>query len=165
MSDLSELQSQKATLEHEHASIVSAIHELRERARKVSIEAGTTRRHVEDTEKDFWRNGIAKHQAELLEVQGKLAATNKEIRKAKAGLPIKSLTQIPREVAIKKEPTGVNPNGVVIQASDIKEGHVLFLQFFRQLVIENLDPRLVEVFEKDAHGLVNDYRRMNGEMS
>jgi hypothetical protein len=159
MSDLSQLQRDKAALEREHAGIVSAIHELRERARKVSIEAGMTPRHVEDTEKDFWRNGIAKLQTELMEVQGKIAAINKELRKAKADRPIKTLSQLPRDVAVKTEPASVKSNGASIQTpGDMKEGYVLFLQFFRQLVSENLDPRLVAVFEKDAHGLVDAYR-------
>jgi hypothetical protein len=164
MPDLSQLQHEKSVLEREHAGIVSAIHELRERARKVSIEAGMTRRHVEDTEKDFWRNGIAKLQTELLEVQGRIAAVNKELRKAKADQPIKALSQLPRDVAVKEELADAKPNGAVIQTpGDMKEGYALFLQFFRQLVVENLDPRLVEVFEKDAHGLVNDYRRVHKE--
>jgi predicted RNase H-like nuclease (RuvC/YqgF family) len=165
MSDLAELQHQKSVLEREHSGIVSAIHELRARAKQKSIEAATTRSPLPETEIAFWRNGIAKLQTELMAVQTKLAAVNKELRKAQADQPIKTLSQLPR-VAVKEESAGVKPNGAVIQApGDIKEGYALFLQFFRQLVVENLDPRLVEVFEKDAHGLVNDYRRMHKEKS
>ena len=167
MSDLAELQHEKTRLESERDRIVGAIRELRERARKVSIEASVTRRHIADAEKDFWRDGIAKAQAELMAAQARLGVVGKELRKVKADQPIRTLSQLPRSVAVKAEPDkALNSNGVGVQAPDsLKEGHVLFLQFFHQLVVENLDPRLVEVFEKDAHGLVNEYRRMHQEPS
>lgn len=162
MSDLPQLQHQKSVLESEHAGIVSAIHELRQRARQKSIEASATRTPLPEPEIQYWKTNIAKNQTELMAVQTKLAAVNKELRKAQADQSIKTLSQLPR-VAVKEESAGVKPNGAVIQAhSDIKEGYALFLQFFRQLVVENIDPRLVEVFEKDAHNLVNDYRRQHG---
>jgi predicted RNase H-like nuclease (RuvC/YqgF family) len=164
MSDLSQLQHDKSALERERAGIVEKIHELRTRARQKSIEASATRQPLPETEIAHWQNGIKRHQAELMEVQAKIAAVNRELRKTKADQPVKTLSQLPRDVAVKAESAGDKPNGAIIQApGDIKEGYALFLQFFRQLVVENIDPRLVEVFEKDAHGLVNDYRRMHKE--
>jgi hypothetical protein len=166
MSDLSQLQRDKSALEHECDSITAAIRELRQRARQKSLEASTTRMPLPETEVAFWQKGIKEYQAKLMVAQGKLAAVNKELRRAKADRPIKTLSQLPRDVAVKETLTVAKPNGVGIQPpGDMKDGHVLFLQFFRQLVVENLDPRLVEVFEKDAHSLVNDYRRMNQEKS
>jgi hypothetical protein len=38
-----------------------------------------------------------------------------------------------------------------------------YLQFFHQIVAENIDPRLVAVFERDTHALVSDYCRMYGK--
>ena len=169
MSDLAELLREKARLENERDRIVAAIHELRSRARQKSLEASSTRVPLAQTEIEFWKFGIAKHQAELLAVQAKLGEVNKELRKGKPEHPhrLRTLSQCPSEVAVKGGPGGaLNSNGSGIQAPcDLKEGHVLFLQFFHQLIIENIDPRLVEVFEKDAHGLVNDYRRMHQEKS
>jgi predicted RNase H-like nuclease (RuvC/YqgF family) len=161
MSDLSQLQHDKFALESEHAVIVEKIHELRTRARQKSIEASATRQPLPEAEIAHWQNGIKRHQVELMEVQAKIAAVNRKLRKAK---PIKTLSQLPCDVAVKAATAGAKPNGAVIQApGDMKEGYALFLQFFRQLVVENIDPRLAEVFEKDAHGLVNDYRRMHKE--
>ena len=119
------------------------------------------------SEIEFWKSGIAKHQAGLMEIQKKIGEVNKALRKGKPEHPhrLRTLSQLPHDVAGKDILGGAKdtlPNGAGIQApGEVKEGHVLFLQFFRQLVAKNIDPRLVEVFEKDAHGLVND-RRMHG---
>jgi hypothetical protein len=147
-------------LRREQSIIVAAIDELRERARKVSIEASVTRRHVEDAEKDFWRDGIAKLQAELLEVQAKIAATNKELRKAKAAQPLKTLSQLPRGVAVKSEPPGrkgQEHNG------EVKPGRILYLEFFLQICAEGLDPRQFAAFESGAHQLVDEFRKTHGK--
>jgi hypothetical protein len=166
MSDLPQLQHEKSVLEREHAGIVEAIHELRARARQKSIEASATRQPLPESEIQYWKSNIARCQSELMATQSKLASVNKAIRAAQADQPIKTLSQLPREVAVKTEPDGAKPNGTVIQTpGDIKEGYALFLQFFRQLVVENIDPRLVEVFEKDAQSLVNAYRKVHGKES
>jgi chromosome segregation ATPase len=97
MSDLAQLQHEKSVLERKHASIVGVIHELRQRARQKSIEASATRQPLPEAEIAHWQNGIKRHQAELMEVQAKIAEVNKELRKAKADQPIKTLSQLPRD--------------------------------------------------------------------
>jgi predicted RNase H-like nuclease (RuvC/YqgF family) len=161
---IGKLEHELSVLQREHKSIVASIHELRQEARKESIEAASCRQGVPEAKIKAWRDGIAKLQSELLEVQARIATVNKEQRQARSKEPIKALSQLPRDVAAVKEPAGIKPNGDAVQSpNSLKEGHILFLQFFRQLVTENIDPRLVEVLEKDAHGLVNDYRRMHKE--
>lgn len=160
MADLSQLQHEFSALEREHAGIVEAIHTLRARARQKSIEAAATRSPLPETEIAFWREGIARHQAELMEVQAKIAAVNKELRKAKSDQPIKALSQLPRDVAVQSVPP---PRKDPKHNGEIKPGRVLFLEFFLQLSAEGLDPRQFAAFECGAHQLVDEYRRAHKE--
>jgi hypothetical protein len=161
MSDLSQLQHELSVLEREHKKTVEAIHELREWTRTVSIEASVTRRHVEDSEKAFWRDGIARHQTELMAAQAKIAAVNKALREAKADSPpIRTLSQLPREVAINSAPPQCKSpqhNG------ETKPGRILFLEFFLQLCEEGLDPRQFRAFTDGAHQLVAEFKKTHGE--
>jgi hypothetical protein len=161
---LPELLAERSRLEKEHRGILEQIHELRKRAKEKTIIASDTRRPLDPTEVEFWQRGIKENQTLLMKVQSELGALNKRIRAAQADQPIKTLSQLPREVAVKEEPAGDKPSSAVIQApGDMKEGYALFLQFFRQLVVENIDPRLVEVWERDAHNLVNAFRETHAK--
>ena len=164
MSDLHELLADRTRLEKEHRGILDQIRELRKRAKEKTIIASDTRQPIDPTEVEFWQRGIRENQALLMKAQAELGSLNKRIRAAQADQPIKALAQLPREAAVKEEPA--KPKDVVIQTpGDIKEGYALFLQFFRQLVVENIDPRLVAVLERDAHALVNAYRAVNRKES
>ena len=134
-------------------------------ARRTAIESAACRQHIQQAAIDRWQHSVKENQDQLMKVQAEIAAINKKLRSLRNNTrSLKTLSQLPRDVAVKEEPAGTKPNGAVIQApGDIKEGYALFLQFFRQLVVENIDPRLVEVFERDAHALVNDYRRVHKE--
>src|SRR5262249_52177001 len=75
---LGELLHEKSVLEREHASITTAIRELRERARAKSITASDTRISLPQSEIEFWQRGIAGYQADLMEIQGRIGALNKQ---------------------------------------------------------------------------------------
>jgi hypothetical protein len=159
MSDLHELLADRTRLEKEHRGILEQIHELRKRAKEKTIIASDTRRPLDPTEVEFWQRGIKENQALLMKVQSELGALNKRIRAAQADQPIKALAQLPRDVST------VNPEVPSDRGRDgvVKPGRVLFLEFFHQLAGENIDPRLVEVLERDAHALVDQYKATHGK--
>jgi hypothetical protein len=153
---IGKLEHEKSVLEREHASIVEAIHELRQRARQKSLEASSTRTPLPETEIAFWKDNIKKSQSELMAVQSKLGAVNKALREAKADQPIRALSQLPREVAVNSAPSQCKDPR---RDGETKPGRVLFLEFFLQLCEEGLDPRLFRAFESGAHQLVDEFKK------
>lgn len=162
---LGELKHSLNVYERERDNLLLAIREARTEARRTAIESAACRQHIEQATIDRWQRAIKERSAELLQVEQKIGGTNKALRalRANGSQPIKALSHLPRDVAVKEEPAKEEPVAAVQSPTSLKEGHILFLQFFRQLAIENIDPRLIKVFDKDAHALVNDYRRMHGE--
>jgi chromosome segregation ATPase len=77
---VAQLQKERAELETECDTIVSAIRDLRQRAREKTIVAQDTRQSLAQSEIDYWQRGIAEHQTRLMNVQGKLGALNKRLR-------------------------------------------------------------------------------------
>jgi hypothetical protein len=156
--NLGELQHELSAYTRERDSLLATIREARTEARQETIHASCCRQPVEKAKIDHWQAQIKDAAAELAAIEQKIGQTNKAVRALKAVKgPIKSLGQIPKGVAVKADPeTPTRVNGEINLLP--KEGHVLFLEFFRQLVAENIDPRMVEVLERDAHSLVNDYR-------
>jgi len=158
-----ELQSTLAELTKERERALSQIHEARMAARRISLESAACHQPVAQATIDKWQRDIKERYAELLAIDGKIGETNKQLRATKAAnnrannrtnnRPIKSFHQLTKEAAASYGPeTGLG----------VKPGRVLFLEFFHQLVGENLDPRMVEVLEKDAHDLVTRYREVHG---
>jgi hypothetical protein len=140
MTDLAELQHELSIYERERDSIVSAIHELRARARKKSIEAAATRSLLPETEIAFWRDGIARHQAELMATQARIAATNKALRQARAANSNKPPSRDGRR--------GCGGDGDV------------FLACFHTIAKDSLDPRQFQALEEGARALEADYQQM-----
>jgi hypothetical protein len=138
-------------------------------ARRVSLEASTCRQPVPQATIDRWQRQIKERSAQLLGIDGKIGAANKALRAARVtnnqpnnrtnNRAIKSLARLPDGIGVKPGPE-VSPNNREIDNSP-KPGRILFLEFFYQLVGENIDPRLVEVLERDAHSLVDEYRRVH----
>jgi hypothetical protein len=135
-------------------------------ARRISLEASTCRQPVPQATIDHWKRQIKEASAKLSVVDGKIGETNKSIRATKATSnqankrAIKSLAQLPTGMvapSIHSLGGKVSPNNAI--EDNPKQGRVLFLQFFLQLAEENLDPRQFAVLEKDAHGLVTEFRR------
>jgi hypothetical protein len=113
---------------------------------------------------DRWQRQIKESSAELLLVEQKIGETNKALRTLRAASKpaIKTCSHLPDDVAARSDlreslvQTLNRTNGEINTRP--KEGRILFLEFFHQLVSENLDPRMVAVLEKDAHSLVDAYR-------
>jgi hypothetical protein len=154
-----ELQHTLSVYVQERDSLLATIREARTEARRVTIEVSSCKQPVPQAVIDRWQRQIKESAVELLAVEQKIGATNKALRAIKAaGKPaIKSLAQLPDGVAAGAdlEPARAN-NGEI--NSRPKEGRILFLEFFYQLVGENLDPRMTAVLEKDSHVLVAAYR-------
>jgi hypothetical protein len=155
-----ELQHTLSVYVRERDSLIGAIREARTEARRVTIEASSCQQPVPQATIDKWQRKIKESATELLTVEQKIGATNKALRALKsASKPtIKSLVQLPDDLPVRSNPDPANGE---INTSP-KEGRVLFLEFFRQMAGENLDPRMIEVLERDAHQLVNEYRRTHG---
>jgi hypothetical protein len=155
--NLGELQHSLSVYTRERDSLLATIREARAEARKETIQASACRQPVAPAVIDRWQRVIKESAAELLSVEQKIGEVNRQLRALKAsGALFKSLAKLPDNVAVKASPSPTSVNGEINLRP--KEGHVLFLEFFRQLVSENIDPRLIEVLEKDAHGLVDAYR-------
>jgi hypothetical protein len=147
VADLSQLQHEKTVLEREHGSIIAAIHELRARARQKSLEASSTRQPLDQTEIDFWKAGIAKHQTELMAVQSKLASVNRAIREVQADQPAKGSRGRDRST----------------QENNNNDGENVFPSCFFTICRDSLDPRILSALERGARALAEDHRRMHGE--
>jgi hypothetical protein len=158
---VAELQRTLASYVQERDALLATIRAARTEARKETIQASACRQTIPPAVIDHWQRQIKDSAAELMSVEQKIGHANKALRalKAVSKPTIKSLAQLPDGVAPRVEPAppkSMRENGQINNRP--KEGHVLFLQFFHQLVCENIDPRLVEVLERDAHCLVDDYR-------
>jgi hypothetical protein len=158
---LGELHHALSVFERERDSLLATIREARAEARKETVQASCCRQPIPKEVISAWQRRIKDSAAELVSVEQKIGTTNKALRAIKAAnkSAIKSLTQLPEGVVVRSNPPpakAVPANGEI--NPNPKQGHVLFLQFFHQLVSENLDPRMVEVLETDAHSLVNAYR-------
>jgi hypothetical protein len=156
MSELSALQQQKAALESEHASLVEAIHELRARARRRSLEASSTRQPLPESEIKFWQAGIKEHQEKLMAVQSELGSVNKAIRAASPARQLKTLGQLPQEPKPVRKVEAAPINKEQVNSAD------LFLACFHQIVRDSIDPRQFAAFETGAKALQDDYLRMHG---
>lgn len=162
-----ELRHSLSVYERERDNLLSAIREARTEARRTSIESAACHQPIQQATIDQWQRTIKENQEQLMRVQAEMGVINKKLRTLRnSSRQIRALSELPHDMVAGEDPASAKPNGAAIQApGDIKEGYALFLQFFRQLVVENIDPRLVEVLEKDAHGLVNDYRQMHSKDS
>jgi hypothetical protein len=154
-----ELQHTLSVYTRERDSLLATIREARMEARRVTIEASSCKQSVPQAVIDRWQRQIRENAAELFSVEQKIGETNKQLRvlRATSKPAIKSLSQMPGSVAAPSKPEPVAANNGDINPTP-KEGRILFLQFFHQLVAENLDPRMIEVLENDAHDLVNIYK-------
>ena len=158
MSDLSQLQRDKADMENERDALVEAIRGRRARARQKSLEASSTRQPLPETEIAFWKTGIAKHQTELMAVQGKIAAVNQELRK----LSLTHRFVLYRNYRVRWSSL------VTATAGDPRQRRLTtgmcFDRFFN-IARDSLDPRLLEALERDARQLAADYQHMHGGAS
>jgi len=157
---LAGLQHSLSIFTRERDLLLATIREARAEARKETIQASACRQPIPQAQIDRWQRQIKESAAELVSVEQKIGELNRQLRALKASkAPFKSLAKLPDTAAVKSDPSLQPPTSVNGQINlRPKEGHVLFLQFFHQLVSENLDPRMVEVLETDAHSLVNAYR-------
>lgn len=148
-------------LQKQQLEIIGELHKLRQRAKETSLIAQSTRTPIAHGVIESWQAGIKEAQVRLEACQGELGVANKKLRALRAASKpaIKSLAQLPGSVTARSNPETIEStpaNGEI--NLNPKAGRVLFLQFFHQLVGENIDPRLVAVLEKDAHSLVDQYR-------
>jgi hypothetical protein len=155
MSDLAQLQHDKASLEREHTGIVEAIHQLRARARQRSLEASSTRQPLPESEIKFWQEGIKEQQTKLMETQGKLGAINKAIRAASPARQLKTLGQLPLPPKSARK----------VEAVPIEQvnGADVYLACFHQIARDSLDPRQFAALEDGARALARDYQQMHRE--
>ena len=140
---LSQLQAERETLETERDQILSAIRDLRQRARAKSIVAADTRQPLAQSEIGYWQRGISTHQAQLMDVQGKLGAFNKRLREQHAN---GSRTRQTREPTSEEQSRGT-----------------VYLSCFYQIAHDSLDPRVFSALERDARALARDYNRMHAQ--
>jgi hypothetical protein len=165
----SELQRSLSEYSQERERLLAAIHKARGNARKASIEAATCHQPIPQATIDRWQRDIKEKSAELLALDGKIGAANKALRALRAAnnmtsktpnnQAIKSLAQLPKpkvEAPLGGARTNNEPN------SEPKQGRIMFLEFFYQLASENVDPRLIAVWERDAHSLVGQYKSTHG---
>jgi hypothetical protein len=157
---LGELQHELSVYTRERDSLLASIREARAEARKETIQASACRQPVPQAVIDRWQAQIKDAATELIRVEQKIGEVNRQLRALRAsGAPFKSLAKLPNGAEVKTDLKIQSPAHISGQTNNSpKEGRVLFLEFFHQLVSENIDPRLVEVLERDAHSLVNDYR-------
>jgi hypothetical protein len=160
----SELRHALSAYEREKSSLLESIREARMEARRVSIEASSCKQPIPQTVIDRWQTQIKESAAALAGVERQIGEINKALRALRnASQPIKTLSRLPCDIAVKAEPIEAKPNGNGVINIQPKEGRVLFLEFLCQLIHENIDPRLVEVLERDAHSLVDQYRATHGK--
>ena len=148
MSDtIAQLQAERAKLETEHTNLLTAIRDLRQRAREKSLIAADTRTPLAQSEIAHWQRGIREHQTKLMSAQSRIGVVNKRLREQHAASNNGSRT---RE---KKPPP-------LIEEQD----HALYLSCFFQIARDSLDPRLFAAIECDAQALAKDYQRMHGSV-
>ena len=149
-----------SVLERERDSIIAAIHELRQRARQKSLEAEATHQPLPAAEIKFWQNGIATHQAELMSVQQKIGAVNKQLKKARKDEPRPSRHSQTNNVSGNGQHNGFLNNS---QTHSQRPDEDLFLSCFHTIARGSLDPRQFAALEDGARSLATDYQRMNTE--
>jgi chromosome segregation ATPase len=148
MSDTPTIGQRESELRHtlhealkEQARLLATIREARAEARRESISASACRQQVPKERIEHWQKAIREAQTELEQVQGRIGAANQALRALPQRVKtLHTLTQLPRPEV--RAPLESANNGS-------RPSH-RFLELFHRVVCENSDPRLIEVWEREA---------------